>query len=144
MTHTILYCTYVYTVSPVEKLTKRTEPEAHHERTSTVLGPYQERTSTARSHLDRTTSVPRPHHKRTSTAPRGYLDRTSSVPRPHHERTSTAPAYSTSTAPRVYALTILVQYLDRTASVRVDYTAQELTEPCHERIRVTAYLDEPS
>ena len=157
----------VCTVSAVEKLTNRTEPEAHHERTSTAPRPYHERTSTARPHhehtprpyhertprpyldrttsvlyldrtrtvprayldrtrtvprayLDRTTSVPRPHQD----LPRAYLDRTTSVPRPHHERTSyldgttnrtsTASAYSTSTAPRAYALTILyksLQYL---------------------------------
>ena len=107
----------IYTVSAIEKLTKRSEPEAHHERTSTVLRPYHERTSTVR-----------PHHERTSTAPRAYL---------------TAPE-RTSTAPRAYLNRTSVQYLDRTASVRVDHTVQELTIPCHERVRVTAYLDEPS
>ena len=47
------------TVSPVEKLTNRTEPEAHHERTSTA----PRRTTSVPRVLDRTTSVPRPHHK---------------------------------------------------------------------------------
>ena len=93
-----------YTVSPVEKLTN------------------QKRTgSTPRAYLDRTKTVPRVLD-RTSTAPRVYLDRTTSVqyldstrtvPRPHHERTSTAPAYSTLTAPRMYALTIPYKSLIR-------------------------------
>ena len=84
------------TVSPVEKLTNRTEPEAHHERTSTAPRPYHEHTSS-----------PRPYHERTSTAPEPYLDHittyldhTTSVPRQHHK-----------------------PYLDRTASVRVDHTS---------------------
>ena len=67
------------TVSPVKKLTTRSEPEAHRKRTRSVPRPHLERTSTApRTYLDRTSSVPRPHLERTSTAPRAYLDRTTS------------------------------------------------------------------
>ena len=104
------------TVSPVEKLTNRTKPEAHHERTSTAPRPYHEHTSS-----------PRPYHECTSTAPEPYLDHITSVPRPHHECTSTAPR----AVPRPH----------RTASVRVNHTVQEFTVPCHERVRVTAYLE---
>ena len=107
-------CTHTYTVSPVEKLTNRTEPEANWKRTTSVPRPHQDRTSTVpRPHHERT---PRPHHNRTTSIL--YLDRTRTVPRAYLDgttsRTSTASAYSTSTAPPAYALTIpykSLQYL---------------------------------
>ena len=50
---------------------------------------------------------------------------TSTAPRPYYDRTSTASR----------------AYLNHTASVCVDCTVQEGTVPCHERVRVTAYLE---